>query len=74
MTNTEMLLASLTTLHTTKTLDVADGYVDWSTRDGSRYCLEVSDGTDTAGVWVTRDEMLKLHQALTLALLEDADA
>ncbi len=71
MTQTEALIASLTTAdHRGLTLD-GRRYFDWSsTTDEGAIILEVGDGDgDVAQVEMTRDEILALQQTLTAWLL-----
>lgn len=73
MTNTEILIATLTAVqHDEGVTDIdGDGYIDWSTRDGDRRAFEVGAQGDTATLWMTHDELVQLHTRLTLTLLRD---
>ena len=71
---TQELLDSLTAVHSDESITVAGGYIDWSTVT-RRHCriLEVGDDSNRAVQLVlTRDDLLKLHAALTVTLLRDA--
>jgi len=76
MTQTEMLLASLTTISEHESYHPGgdnefDGRsFDWSTRDGEHIAFDVcnSDG-ESVGVWITENELRELHARLTVHLL-----
>lgn len=73
MTN-EQLVASLTAVQEADGVYLGDDrYVDWSSRDGGKYIFEAGDGIDTVQLTLTRDDLLKLHAALTLTLLRDGE-
>lgn len=69
MTNTELLIASLTATATDNLYLDDDRYLDWSATTDQGVVLEVSDGEDVAQVEMTRDEVLALQQRLTAWLL-----
>ncbi|GEM_PF-5816094 len=73
-TEAEALVASLAALHTTAADGVTfaddDTYIDWSSSHvGGARTFEVGDGDDAVQLILTRDDLVRLHAALTLTLL-----
>lgn len=74
----EQLIASLTTVSDPRGWNPSDEddprYADWSDRtpDGG-YQVEIGDRDDNVvQLGMTRDELVQLHHALTLTLLQDS--
>ena len=73
---TQDLIESLVATHTATDdgvydIDGDDSYIDWSTVDGDRRCIELSNDGDTAQVWMTREQVRELHHRLTITLLAE---
>lgn len=70
MTQTELLIASLTTADNRGVqFDDGDRYFDWSAATAGGVQMEVGNGASTVQVEMTRDEVLALQQTLTAWLL-----
>ena len=73
---TQDLIESLVATHTAAddgvyNIDGDDSYIDWSTVDDDRRCIELSHDGDTAQVWMTREQVRELHHRLTITLLAE---
>ncbi len=75
-TSTESLIASLAVQDPTGIADVDEEnwYFDWSTQldDGKRR-MEISDSEETVQIDMTREDMVRLHAALTVYLLTNPE-
>jgi hypothetical protein len=69
----EQLIASLTATDNRDYQLDEDRYFDWSTKTEDGVSMEISDGTDTVQVDMTRSEIQALQQRLTAWLLRDAE-
>jgi hypothetical protein len=72
MTNSETLIASLA-VQDPRGVTADDGYIDWSSRDGDRRAFEVGADGDAVTLWMTREDMVRLHAALTVYLLTNPE-
>jgi hypothetical protein len=69
MTQTELLIASLTATAPNGLYLDDDRYIDWSTKTENGVVLEVGTSADGAQIEMSRDEVLALQQRLTAWLL-----
>lgn len=70
-TERDALIASLIAVQDSPGVYFADGrYVDWSSRTGSVYHVEIGDGDGEAvQMDASRDDLLRIHAALGAHLL-----
>ena len=69
MTQTELLIASLTTADNRAFHIDDDSYLDWSVETAEGVQFEASDGEGVVQIAMTRDQVLALQQRLTAWLL-----
>lgn len=71
---TQELLESFTAVHTDESIETeSGGYLDWSTPTADGRVLEVGeDGVEPIQLRLSHTDLLKLHAALTLTLIRDA--
>lgn len=68
----DQLIASLQIAGSDFYLDLPDGTIDFTEKDGGRRCFEFSADGDTTTMWLDREQVEALHQKLTVLLLREA--